>query len=53
LAGGVLGQVVVLEGVKGVKYASMPAEIYKNSEKHAVSLHFLAYKLPKTPFFAQ
>jgi hypothetical protein len=51
--GGVLGQVVVLEGVKGVKYATMPAEIYKNGEKTGSFPHFLTYKLPKTPFFAQ
>jgi hypothetical protein len=38
IGGGVLGQGVVVEGVKGVKYASMPAEIYKN---------FFAYKLLK------
>jgi hypothetical protein len=49
----VLGQAVVVEGVKGVKYAPMPAEIYKNGEKTGSFPQFLAYKLPKTPFFAQ
>ncbi len=44
IGGGVLGQGVVVEGVKGVKYASMPPEIYKN---------FLAYKLLKPLLFAQ
>ncbi len=31
----------------------MPPEIYKNSKKTGSFPHFLAYKLPKTPFFAQ
>jgi hypothetical protein len=53
LAGGVPWQGVVVEGVKGVKYASMSPGMYENSEKAGGFAHFLAYKLPKTPFFAQ
>jgi hypothetical protein len=46
-------QVVVVEGVKGVKYAPMLPEIYKNGEKMGGFPHFLVYKLLRTPFFAQ
>ncbi len=31
----------------------MPPRMYENSEKTDGFLHFLAYKLPKTLFFAQ
>jgi hypothetical protein len=34
LAGGVPGQEVVLEGVKGVKYAPLLPEMYQNGEKN-------------------
>ncbi len=50
---GVLGKGVVVVGVKGVKYASMPPRMYKNGKKTGGFMHFLAYKLPKTLFFAQ
>jgi hypothetical protein len=53
LVGGVPGQGVVMEGVKEVKYAPLPPKIYKNSKKMGIFQHFLAYKSPKTPFFAQ
>jgi hypothetical protein len=51
--GGVPGQGVVAEGVKGVKHTPLPPEIYKNGEKTGGFPHFLAYKLPKMPFFTQ
>jgi hypothetical protein len=44
---------VVVEGVKGVKYAPMPAEIYENGKKTGGFLQLLAYRLPKTLFSAQ
>ncbi len=47
------GQGVVVEGVKGVKYAPMPAEIYENGKKTGGFLQLLAYRLPKTLFSAQ
>jgi hypothetical protein len=47
----VLRQGVVVEGVKGVKYAPMPNEIYKNGEKTGGFPHFFADKLPKMAFF--
>jgi hypothetical protein len=53
LAGGVPGQGVVVEGVKGVKYGPMLPDMYENGEKTGNFLHFLANKSPKTPFFAQ
>jgi hypothetical protein len=53
LAGGVLGQRVVVEGVKGVKYAPMPTRMYKNVEKTGSFAHVLAYKSLKTLFLAQ
>jgi hypothetical protein len=53
LAGEVPRQGVVVEGVKRVKYAPMPPEIYKNGEKRGGFPHFLAYKLPKMLFFTQ
>jgi hypothetical protein len=51
--GGVPGQGVVVEGVKGVIYATMLPWKYKNSEKMGGFAHILAYKLQKTQFFAQ
>jgi hypothetical protein len=45
LAGGVPGQGVVVEGVKGVKYALMPPEIDEIREKTGGFLHFLVKKL--------
>jgi hypothetical protein len=51
--GGVPGQGVVVEGVKGVKYAPMSPRMDKNGEKTGGFTHFLAYKSLKTPFFAQ
>jgi hypothetical protein len=53
MVGGVPRQGVVVVGVKGVKYAPMPPEMYKNSKKMGSFAHFLAHKLPKTLFFAQ
>jgi hypothetical protein len=50
LAGGVPGQGVVVEGVKGVKYAPMPPEMYENSEKTGGFPHFLVHKSPKCRF---
>jgi hypothetical protein len=47
------GQGVAVEGVKGVKNAPMPPEIYENREKTGGFLTILASKSPKTPFFAQ
>jgi hypothetical protein len=47
------GQGVVVEGVNGVKYTPMPTEIYDTSEKTGGFPQFLAYKSPKTSFFAQ
>jgi hypothetical protein len=38
LAGGVPVQVVMVEGVTGVKYAPKPPGMYKNGKKRAVSL---------------
>jgi hypothetical protein len=38
--GGLPGQGVVMEGVKGVKYTPMPLEIYKNCEKKGGFPHF-------------
>jgi hypothetical protein len=35
------------------KESNMPPRMYENSEKTDGFLHFLAYKLPKTLFFAQ
>jgi hypothetical protein len=52
LSGGVPGQGVVVEGVKGVKCAPMPPRMYEKQKK-GVFAHFLAYKSPKTPFFTQ
>jgi hypothetical protein len=52
LAGGVPGQRVVVEGVKGVKYSPMPPRMYKNGEKMSGLPNFFAYKPLKT-FFAQ
>jgi hypothetical protein len=53
LAGGLPGQGAVVEGVKGVKYTPMLPRMYKNGKKTGGFAHFLAYKLPKTLFFAQ
>jgi hypothetical protein len=51
IARGVPGQGVVVEGVKGVKCTPMPPE-YAKKAKSGLFPNFLAYKLPKTPFFA-
>ncbi len=51
IGGVVPRQGVVVEGVKEVKYAPMLPEIYKNGKKMGSFPHFLAYKLPRTPFF--
>jgi hypothetical protein len=53
LARGVPGQGVVVEVVKGVKYAPLPPEMYENDEKWVVCLNVLAYKSlkKKLPFF--
>jgi hypothetical protein len=40
-------------GVKGVIYTPMPLGMYENGKKTCGFLHFLASKLPKTPFFSQ
>ncbi len=53
MAGGVPGQGVVVEGVKGVKYSPMLPDMYENSEKTGSFAHFLANKSPKATFFAQ
>ncbi len=53
MAGGVPGQGVVVEGVKGIKYSPMLPKMYENGKKQGGFTHLLAYKLPKTPFFAQ
>jgi hypothetical protein len=53
LAGGAPRLGVVAEGVKGVKYAPMPTGMYENGEKTDSFMIFLAFKSPKTPFFAQ
>jgi hypothetical protein len=53
LTGGVPGQRVVVEGVKGVKYAPMLPGMHEKDEKMGGFGHFLAYILPKTPFFTQ
>jgi hypothetical protein len=50
--GEVPGQRVVVEGVKGVKYTPMPPDIYERRKTSGFP-HFLAYKSPKTLFFAQ
>jgi hypothetical protein len=44
---------VVVEGVKGIKYAPMLLGMYENGEKMGGFAHGLAFKLPKTLFFAQ
>jgi hypothetical protein len=41
------------ESNRSKKKPSMPPEIYENGEKTGGFMHFLAYKLPKTPFFTQ
>ncbi len=53
LAWGVPRQGLVVEGVKGVKYATMPPGMYENGKKTGGFTHFLAYKLPKMLLFAQ
>ncbi len=50
LAGGVPRQGVVVEGVKGVKYAPMPPKIYKNRKKQAVSCTFWLINCQKCRF---
>jgi hypothetical protein len=51
LVGGVPRQGEVVEGVKGVKYTPMQPKMYDNGKKTGGFVHFLAYKLTKTPFF--
>jgi hypothetical protein len=41
---------MVVEGVKGVKYAPMPPEIYKNGEKQVVSRTFWLINRQKRHF---
>ncbi len=53
LVGEVPGRGVVVEGVKGVKYAPCRLKYMKTAKKFMVSPHFLAYKSLKTRFFAQ
>jgi hypothetical protein len=53
IGGGVPGQGMVVEGVKGVKYATMPPGMYENGKKTGGFAHFLSYKSPKILFFAQ
>jgi hypothetical protein len=53
LAGGMPGQGVEVEGVKGVKNAPMPPGMYENGEKTGGFPHFSANKLPKTRLFAE
>jgi hypothetical protein len=56
LAGGVPSPGVVVEGITEAtkkNKPSKPPEKDKNSEKTGGFAHVLAYKLPKTPFFAQ
>jgi hypothetical protein len=53
LARGVPRQGVMVEGVKGVKNAPCRPKCMKTAKKKGSFLNFLAYKLPKTPFFAQ
>jgi hypothetical protein len=48
-----LGRGLVVEVVKGVKYAPKLSEMYKNGEKTGDFAHFLDYKSLKTLFFAQ
>ncbi len=50
MAGGVPGPGVVVERSY---IPSLPYEIAKYGEKTGGFTHVLAYKLPKTPFFAQ
>jgi hypothetical protein len=52
LAGGVPGPGVVLEDLWKSYEPSQPYEIAKNGEKTGRFTHVLAYKSPKTPFFA-
>ncbi len=47
--GGVPGQGLVVEGVKGVKYTPLPPGMYYNGRITAL----LAYKSHKMPFFSQ
>jgi hypothetical protein len=51
--GGLPRRGLVVEGVKGVKYAPMPPGMYENGEKMGGFVLFLAFKLPKTPFCIQ
>ncbi len=53
MVGGVPGQGVVVEGVKGIKYAPHAARNIEKRQKTGGFLHFLACKLPKMLFFAQ
>ncbi len=52
LAGGVSGPGVVLEDSWKSYKPSQPYEIAKNGKKKGGFAHVLAYKSPKTPFFA-
>jgi hypothetical protein len=51
IGGGLSGHGVVVEEVKGVKYAPMPPKIYKNGKKKGGFPHFLAYNSPKSAIF--
>ncbi len=53
MIGGVPGQGVVVEGVKGVKYTPMPLECMKTVKETGGLAHFFAFNSPKIPFFAQ
>jgi hypothetical protein len=53
IGGGSARAGVVVEGVKGVKYAPMLPGMYENGEKMGGFAHFLAYKSSKTLFFTQ
>jgi hypothetical protein len=51
LAGEVLRQGVVVEGVKGVKYTPKPPGMYKNSKKRQFLALIDSTFALKTPFF--
>ncbi len=52
IGGGVPGQGVVVEEIKGVKYAPMPLKYTKQQKYRQFRAH-LAYKSLKTSFFPQ
>jgi hypothetical protein len=53
IGGGAPGPGVVVEGSWKPKKPSKQPEIYENGKKMGDFAHILAYKSPKTPFFAQ